>query len=509
MNTRRVFTSLAMALLLLPGSFGGQALAQDGGDGPAAGNQVLYIPMASKGFTTALALATQQTVNMPFFDHTESSGVGALTDQQWTESGILWFGVNQQGPMSRNYADVRFAYSAVGLHMRATPIDYYLWYPDDPPMNIDLTQWDSISIQVDTNFDRSGQPKSSAYQFLTAAAIWVNPGKPGQYRREARGTGSGWDQNWSTSWSDFYGMTWSTNPGPNNNGGELDYGGDVQMTIPWSAFGLSAPPAPGVRWALSVSMYDRDGPNSGDVMPRSDWPEFSDPANPSTWGVLNFGRPNGGGDTGTERGRVTIRNATRTDTTVQDAWVGGGGNCSGGHNGGGDTNHGQDTSLYVASQVLSADFPCFSKSYLKFDLGAVPAGVEVISSTLKLMQWGGAGAVPEVPVAAQGSYMQVFTLNGDWSENTVTWNNGPQALENVTGSWMMPRSAGADPVTGDPTYWNVTRLVQDALKHGKPLNVVVYSADTGFHSSKYLGSSQVLDQYANLRPSLTVIWGTP
>lgn len=515
---RRAGLALAFALQGWAGLATGPAMAQgpvDGSDttvAEAPPEQVaattrLFLPLTIKGYSVTAQMASLRTVNIPLFNTADSDDGTSLSDIQWTESGLLWFGRNQQGPRSQNYTDVRIGYSPVGLHVRATPVDYYLWYPDDPASSIDLTQWDSIAIQLDVSGNRSGAPQSSSYQFLTTARMWTNPGKPDQYRREARGTGSGWNTSWSSPWVEGYGMVWSSNPGPNNNGGELDYGGDVGMTIPWSTVGLGGPPPAGTEWSLSVSMYDRDGPAAGDVLPAQTWPETADPNEPATWGNLHFGRPNYAGNTDGEAGRTVIQNASPTDHTVQDAWVGGGGNCSGGHNGGSDVNNGLDTSIYVASQALSADFPCFSRSYLKFNLGAVPGGSNVISAVLTLMQWGGAGSVPEVPTDPQSSYVQVFSLGEDWSETTVTWNNSPMGLENITGSWMAPRAPGADPVTGDPTNWDVTVLVRDALQAGKPLNLAVYSADTGFHSSKYLVSSQALDYYKHLRPALTVVWG--
>jgi hypothetical protein len=485
----------------------GQDTAGEPVDGGSAGTNLLFLPMTSKGYTRALEFATERTINIPYFAQPGSPASSTLSDAQWTESGIVWFGVNEQGANSRNYADVRVAYSSAGLHVRATPIDYYLWFPDDPPASTDLTQWDSFAIQLDTTLGRASRPQSSDYQFLTAANIWVNPGKPDQYRRDARGNGSGWNQSWATTWTSSYGMVWSSNPGPNNNGGELDYGGDVIFTVPWASLGLSGPPAQGTVWGVSFAMYDRDGAGSGNVLAPTLWPDLSDPNTPSTWGLLHFGRRNQGGGSGTEVGRTVIRNATSTGTRVQDAWVGGGGNCSGGHNGGSNDNHGDDTSLFIASQALSADFPCFSRSYLKFDLTAVPANATIISATLTLMQWGGAGSVPEVPVAPQSSYVQVFSLAEDWNESTIHWNNAPMAMENVSGAWMAPRAPGADPVTGDPTHVNLTDLVRSTLQTGQVLNIAIYSADTGFHSSKYLGSSEAIDQYAYLRPTLTVVWG--
>lgn len=40
--------------------------------------------------------------------------------------------------------------------------------------------------------------------------------------------------------------------------------------------------------------------------------------------------------------------------------------------------------------------------------------------------------------APQPSYIQVLTVDQDWNENTLTWNNAPLAAENITGTWVDP-----------------------------------------------------------------------
>jgi len=93
-------------------------------------------------------------VNVPYF----SSGVD---DTQWSQAAIFWFGRNEQGIPGRNYADVRMAYSATALHVRVTVVDYYLWYNQNPASADDLTQYDAVTIYLDTAYDRKATPRGA------------------------------------------------------------------------------------------------------------------------------------------------------------------------------------------------------------------------------------------------------------------------------------------------------------------------------------------------------------
>ena len=443
----------------------------------------------------------KRTVNIPFFA-TPSNG-DYMDDAQWTQAAIFWFGTNQQGPLSINYVDVRVAYTNYGIHFRMTPVDYYLWYKDNPSASEDLTQWDSIAIYLDTNFNQSQQPDPNDYYFLTSGNIWINPNNPNAYRRDARGTNAAWNLSWTGSWLDHYGGVWSSDPGWNSNSGSLDYGADASIAVPWGTLGLTGPPGSNTRWGLAVAMYDRDDSGAGGVLPAQNWPENANVNSPRTWGVLHFGNFTYTPPSGTVQGTTTIRASSPLDNTVEDAWIGGGGSCSGGHEGGTETNHGDDTSLFVASQVLSADFPCFSRSYLRFNLGALPQGKKILSATLTLRHWSNA-----LPSQAQPSWVHLFMIRDPWTEMGVHWNNAPMAQENISAVWINPRGEVFNAI-GDPYQWDATYAVMDAYKQGNSLNLAIYSSDTEMHSSKYLGSSESYDIYAVNRPTLEVKWGNP
>ena len=90
--------------------------------------------------------------------------------------------------------------------------------------------------------------------------------------------------------------------------------------------------------------------------------------------------------------------------------------------------------------------------------------------------------------------------------STLTWNNAPLAIENISGTWVHPiKQQGLD----DVYHWNVSQAVIDAYNSGKPLRLALYSADGEYHTGKYFWSSDASDWNARERPTLQVNLGTP
>jgi len=83
-----------------------------------------------------------------------------------------------------------------------------------------------------------------------------------------------------------------------------------------------------------------------------------------------------------------------------------------------NTNYGTYTSLFVQKGSVT------SKSYIKFNLGTLPSGVNVSKATLRLF-------VDQV--AAPGSF-DVYQLNTSWTESTLTYNNAPALGTSATGN---------------------------------------------------------------------------
>ena len=447
----------------------------------------------------AQPIAPPRRVNIPY-----------LTEPvDWAQSAIFWFGVNDwyQTLPGRNYADVRVAYTASGLRVKTVVVDYYLWYSVNPSAATDLTQYDGVAVYLDTNHDRAASPQTDDYRFVSG--VRYNSGDS-RYRRQARGTGSGWNTAWAGSWSDFSGMQWNCNPGPNSNVCGIDFGWTSTITIPWQTLGLPGPPAQGTVWGLGVQLYDRDdNPPAGAVAPEF-WPETFNTNQPGTWGEVHFGYARYPPPPAAASGSAMIRAALPTDNTVEDAWVGGGGTCSGGHEGGSDLNHGEHGALYVGTETAPTHFPCFNKSFLRFNLNAIPANKVILSATLTLHVWGNAGDVGQ----AQPSWVHLFTVNDPWLESGITWNNAPLAQENISAIWMYPYSQpGQIEWPGDPYTWDATQAVAEAYAAGQPVSLAIYGSDTAQHSSKYLTSSEVGlgDSTPNWdiegRPRLDVRWG--
>jgi hypothetical protein len=160
----------------------------------------------------------------------------------------------------------------------------------------------------------------------------------------------------------------------------------------------------------------------------------------------------------------------------------------------------------VQNQGNISDWPCFAKYFVTFPLSALPAGKAIISATLTLHQFGNAGQGWNPP--PEPSYLQLLTIGQDWTEDTLTWNTAPMALENTGGAWVDPLPAyGGDP--GVARSWDVSRAVAEAYAAGEPLRLAVYSADWAYHSGRYFWSSDHDDYHPEARPTLTVAWGRP
>jgi uncharacterized repeat protein (TIGR01451 family) len=425
-------------------------------------------------------------------------------------ASIFWFG-HETGHNLYNYVDVRVGYTSQYLHIFVTVVDYNLW--ERTSESKDPRLYDAVAIYLDTAGDRAAQPQTDDYFLVNGWRNWPNDNTP-SYHRDGRGTGSEWDEGWSGAWTEHVAANWY-DTGSNNNGNcptepfDCDAGWATTITIPFSSLGLSGPPAPGSVWGLGVYLYDRDAAEpAGLVSPPAMWPETFSAGNPGTWGQIAF-----------DPAPYVPRPAVATGTTVirrdlggvvADAYVGGGGNCDGGYLGGGDVNHGDD-GLFVASQSLIGDFPCWSKSYLRFGLSGIPPGKVIISATLTLHLWGNAGYVPS---QSAPSYIHLFTVAEDWNElnpNGITWNTAPMAVENLTATWVYPRRPGDGPdFPGIPYTWDATQAVAEAYAAGRPLNIALYTSDTNFDSSKYFISSDASSDWIPVgKPTLTVVWGEP
>jgi hypothetical protein len=269
---------------------------------------------------------------------------------------------------------------------------------------------------------------------------------------------------------------------------------------------LASRPADGSLWGLAVQLHDRDAAN-GNPNPIKTWPAGLNAAQPSTWGQLAFGLPVYTPPPHTPRATVTIRQGLN-GVQVPDAAVGGtvGRLCPGDSayiwNRWGDANFAGAPRFNLQNQADIADWPCFSKYYVTFPLDAIPTRSAIESATLTFHQFGGSD-----PTQAERSLVQIFSIAEAWNEATLTWNNAPLALENISRAWAGVVDRCSWPC--ESREFDVSRAAAQAMSARQPLRLALYEADTAYHSGKYFLASEEPDWNAVARPTLSIVWGDP
>ena len=411
-------------------------------------------------------------------------------DLKWTESAILWFG---RVTDEENYTDVRITYNDTTLYVRVAVIDRYVWWTSSPDQE-NLEQWDAVTLYLDTAHDGGAAPDGNDYRLLSAFHLGQDSTP---YMRAERGNGGGW----GTATVPFTTtVTYRAQAGGINNNDGRDKGWSTVYEIPFASLGLSGPPSSGEVWGLGVILHDRDNAAGSPPIADKTWPETAQSGSPGTWGELAFDPPPYQSPPAHVEGNVVIRPGPEDGI---DAFVGGTSMCSGETTF--DQNFGDDTSLYVENQADYSDYPCFNKSYLRFNLAGIPTGKVIISATLTLHHWSNADWT-----GAEPSFIQLFSTDDGWDEHAITWNNAPLARENISATWVQVITPDNNPGwPGNPYDWDATKAVAEAYSAGEPVNLVLYSADMAQHSNKYLTSSDTGDWNAVARPTLTVVYGRP
>lgn len=417
---------------------------------------------------------------------------GFVGDIVFEQAAIFWFG--QLSPTS-NHTQVRVGYNSSTLWLYVASFDRRLWF-DDSPSAASLTEWDAATILLDTNSAPGSAPSPSAYRFVAQLSGDAAPA----YRAAYRGDGQGW-----TAQS----LSFATTPGwrgTSLNDTTNDRGWVMTFEIPFATLGLSGPPAVGSEWKLGVLVHDRDE-QSGSTNPDTFWPESTRRDQPVSWGTLRFGLPGYAAPSRPATGQATIRRATQSDSTVPDADVGSTitNQCPGDDfqiwNEWANRNTGDAPDFNIQNQADIADWPCFARYYVTFPLESVPPGKTIVSATLTLHQYGNSGDAGQ----AEPSWIQVLTTNADWQEDSITWNNAPLAWENVGGAWVEPIMS-TPPWPGIARHWDVSYAAANAYATGQPLRLILYEADSAYHSGKYFVSSNTGDWNIAGRPRLDVSW---
>lgn len=447
----------------------------------------IFLPLVA-GSRGSAATHTVPRVNAPFFADKVS----------FPEMAIFWFGrVNS----TENYADVRVGYSPEELNVRLAIFDRYLWY-NPASKGGNLEAWDAVSLFINQGGNKGSTLVNTTYRFVGQLNWWEGREN---YQAVFQGDGAGWKETAAT----FETKTGWRGNAPNDNSGN-DRGWTISFSIPFSSLGLSGPPAEDDVWGLAMILHDRDDGNGTPIEDKA-WPERMDPVRPETWGQLNFGLPTYSPPILSPSGTVTIRNKL-DGVTVKDGAVGGRTVCGSGldfWSEWGDVSQPlteENDKFNIQNQLDIADWPCFSRYYVTFPLDKVPQGKTILSATLKMHQFGnsGGGEWGEPPP----SLIQVLIVGDNWDPSTLTWNNAPPAIENVSQTWVdIIREFPGWP--GVPSTWDVTRTVAEAYVQGTPVRLALYSADDAYHSGKYFISAQTANWNATARPTLMIVWGQP
>jgi hypothetical protein len=431
------------------------------------------------------SLPPLRRVNAPYFEN----------QIDFSQTAIFWYG---QVTSTDAYSDVRVGYSTSKLYIHLSIMDRSLWY-DTTPTADTLNQWDAVTVYLNMDGNTGSTLGDDAFRF-TAQLVGYEDNQA-RWTAAWRSTGTAW-----TPITIPYTPELGAN-GTYNNNSNADRGWVLDFHIPFTKLGLAGPPAPGSIWGLAVATHNRNslaGPVQDSV-----WPAAADFAAPQTWGQLHFGLPIFVLASSVSSTSMTTIRQGLNGAVAPDAAAGGGFLCGEGldyYTQWGLENYTGEPGFNIQNQSDISDWPCFSKYFVTFPLSAVPGNKEIVSATLTLYQFGNAGAgwnPGPVP-----SFLQVLTVDQEWSEATLNWNNAPVVRENIGGAWVAPIDPANPPPYpgGIEIVWDVSRAVAEAYAAGQPLRLAVYSADGPLHSGRYFYSSDVEDYNAQGRPTLKVAW---
>ncbi|MEO8323739.1 MAG: DNRLRE domain-containing protein, partial [Actinomycetota bacterium] len=147
------------------------------------------------------------------------------------------------------------------------------------------------------------------------------------------------------------------------------------------------------------------------------------------------------------------------------------------------TNYGSETTMKVISQSGSGN----ERTFIKFNLPAVPAGCQFAVADLRLYQ----------DTGVSGRTIQVYRSNSSWSESSITWNTQP-----VTAGTAVTAPSSSSPAVW--MTWNVSTLVStmySGTNNGFVLKDSVESASSTARTQVYRSRNHGT---SSTRPELVV-----
>jgi len=453
---------------------------------------VVYLPFLKNGDeTTPNEPKDVPTIHIPYLNDTD------IPADSLPEMAVFWFG---KVKVNDNYIDVRIAYNDEALFIYTASFDRLLWY-DNTPADMDLDEWDAISLYIMPSNESQLVPNQT---FRFDGGLAPYEAVRIDYQKSYKYNGSTWVPE-NIPFSTVSGWR-----GPALNDPNDDRGWNLSFKIPYTSIGQNQKPQIGTIWQLGIVSYDRDYQTSTNITPAI-WPLEFDNLNNLSWGKISFGLLQTKDPVATVQGTLIVREGLN-GYLVPDASPGGYTIC-------GDrlnfwTEWGEKvytpTENYTANiqnQRDIADWPCYSKYFVKFPIPELPQGNSLINAKLKLHLYGNAGDWGDPVFQPYRSLIQAGVTDSNWSENTLNWNNAPILKENLSQTWVYPEQFFPG-WPGVPYEWDITHAVNNAIAQGEDsVSIVLYSADGAYHSGKYFSTSEVEEWNAVARPTMILDYG--
>lgn len=393
------------------------------------------------------------------------------------EGTIFWYGkVND----SDNYTDIRVGYTNTDFKIHFSVFDKQFWYDKNLASSDSLQNYDSVSLLIYV------PTTDQKYKFVSQINHFendLNYQSAYKYQQEFVQT----NINFTTN-SAYRGSS------PNDNSSD-ERGWSSTFTIPFNSLNLQTPNI-GDKWLLMLTTQDKD--DLQQQVKISKWPTSAIEENTNTWGEIVFGLSNTQTNTQSEN-VVTLFGSPN----VEDAMVGGGTICGSDFNpnffaGWGEKSYPKATQINIQNQWDSADWPCFSKFFIKANLNNLPNNVEVTKALLTMHLFGGSN-----PAEAKPSLIQVLQVN-PFNEVGLNWNNAPQVIRHLDRQWVNPKLT---PLVwpGDKYQWDITKAFSN-LNEDTHLYLGLYSADGDYHSGKYFSSSYTGEWNSEAKPKITIYY---